>query len=43
MSYCKKIMKYSELKHSDKVIGYLGISDSRHFFNYTITGKDQRR
>lgn len=27
-------MKYSELKHSDKVSGYLGISDSHYFFNY---------
>jgi hypothetical protein len=34
MAYCKKIMKYSELKHSDKVLGYLGISDSQFFFNY---------
>jgi hypothetical protein len=34
MSYCKKIMKYSDLKHSDKVAGYLGISDSHQFFNY---------
>jgi hypothetical protein len=34
MFYCKKIMKYSELKHSDKVLGYLGISDSHYFFNY---------
>ncbi len=34
MSYCKKIMKYSELKHSDRVSGYLGISDGNRFFNY---------
>jgi hypothetical protein len=34
MSYCKKIMKYSELKHSDRVSGYLGISDGNCFFNY---------
>ncbi len=39
ISYCKKIMKYSELKHSDKGIGYLGISDSSHFFNYTLPEK----
>lgn len=39
ISYCKKIMKYSELKHSDKVIGYLGVSDSRHFFNYIAPEK----
>ena len=34
MSYCKKIMKYSELKHSDRVSGYLGISDGNRFFSY---------
>jgi hypothetical protein len=27
-------MKHSELKHSDKVSGYLGISDGNRFFNY---------
>jgi hypothetical protein len=37
MAYCKKIMKYSELKHSDKVLGYLGISDSQFFFNYLVS------
>ncbi len=37
MAYCKKIMKYSELKHSDNVLGYLGISDSHHFFNYVAS------
>jgi hypothetical protein len=39
MSYCKKIMKYSDLKHSDKVSGYLGISDSHRFFNYLSSQK----
>lgn len=34
MSYCKKIMKYSKLKHSDRVSGFLGISDGNRFFNY---------
>ncbi len=34
MTYCKKIMKYAELKHSEKVSGFLGISDSYYFFNY---------
>ncbi len=36
MSYCKKIMKYSELKHAEKVSGYLSISDSHIFFNYVL-------
>ncbi len=36
MSYCKKIMKYSELKHAEKVSGYLGISDNHNFFNYVL-------
>jgi hypothetical protein len=27
-------MKYSELKHTDKTLGYLGISDSNRFFSY---------
>jgi hypothetical protein len=39
MSYCKKIMKYSELKHAEKVSGYLGISDSHIFFNYLLPEK----
>ncbi len=39
MAYCKKIMKYSELKHSDRVSGYLGISDSNRFFYYLSTEK----
>ncbi len=39
MSYCKKIMKYSELKHAEKVSGYLGISDSNIFFNYLLPEK----
>jgi hypothetical protein len=34
MPYCKRIMKYSELKHSDKTLGYQGISDSNRFFSY---------
>jgi hypothetical protein len=37
MAHCKKIMKYSELKHSDKISGYLGISDSHYFFNYVAS------
>ncbi len=41
MSYCKKIMKYSELKHSDMVSGYLGISDGNRFFNYLSPEKSQ--
>ncbi|HYO07249.1 MAG TPA: hypothetical protein VER14_09720 [Phototrophicaceae bacterium] len=41
MSYCKKIMKYSELKHSDRVSGYLGISDGNRFFNYLSPEKPQ--
>ncbi|MBA3751174.1 MAG: hypothetical protein H0X03_09860 [Nitrosopumilus sp.] len=39
MSNCKKIMKYVELNHSDKVSGYLGISDSNHFFSYIASEK----
>jgi len=39
MSYCKKIMKYSELKHAEKVSGFLGISDSNIFFNYLLPEK----
>ena len=41
MSYCKKIMKYSDLKHSDKVAGYLGISDGHQFFNYLSSEKSK--
>ena len=41
MSHCKKIMKYSDLRHSDKVSGYLGISDSHQFFNYLSSEKSK--
>lgn len=34
-------MKYSELKHSDMVSGYLGISDGNRFFNYLSPEKSQ--
>jgi hypothetical protein len=32
-------MKYSELKHAEKVSGYLGISDNNIFFNYLLPEK----
>jgi hypothetical protein len=33
--HCTKIMKFVELRHSDVVTGYLGISDKNQFFSYT--------
>ena len=35
ISYCTKLMKFVELRHTDAIIGYLGISDRKQFFNYT--------
>jgi hypothetical protein len=43
MAYCKKIMKYSELKHSDNVLGYLGISDRHYFFNYIASENSKEK
>ncbi len=34
ISYCTKLMKFVELRHTDAIIGYLGISDRKQFFNY---------
>ena len=34
VSYCNKIMKYVELRHTDAVTGYLAISDTHEFFSY---------
>jgi len=34
MNYCKRIMKYAEIRHADNVLGCSGISDGSHFFNY---------
>lgn len=34
ISNCTKLMKFVELRHSDDIIGYLGISDRKQFFNY---------
>ena len=34
MSYCNKMMKYVELRHTDAVKGYLAISDTHEFFSY---------
>jgi hypothetical protein len=34
MSNCTKLMKFVELRHTDDIIGYLGISDRKQFFNY---------
>jgi hypothetical protein len=31
---CTKLMKFVELRHTDAIIGYLGISDRKQFFNY---------
>jgi hypothetical protein len=34
ISNCTKLMKFVELRHTDGIIGYLGISDRKQFFNY---------
>ena len=34
ISDCTKLMKFVELRHTDAIIGYLGISDRKQFFNY---------
>ena len=34
ISNCTKIMKFVELRHTDALKGYLGISDKTQFFNY---------
>jgi hypothetical protein len=34
ISDCTKLMKFVELRHTDALIGYLGISDRKQFFNY---------
>jgi hypothetical protein len=34
ISNCTKLMKFVELRHTDAIIGYLGISDRNQFFNY---------
>lgn len=34
ISNCTKLMKFVELRHTDAIIGYLGISDRKQFFNY---------
>ena len=34
MSNCAKLMKFVELRHTDSIRGYLGISDRKEFFNY---------
>lgn len=34
ISDCTKLMKFVELRHMDAIIGYLGISDRKQFFNY---------
>jgi hypothetical protein len=34
ISDCTKLMKFVELRHIDAIIGYLGISDRKQFFNY---------
>ncbi|HET9807286.1 MAG TPA: hypothetical protein VFP49_10285 [Nitrososphaeraceae archaeon] len=31
---CTKLMKFVELRHTDAIIGYLGISDRKQFINY---------
>jgi hypothetical protein len=39
ISNCTKLMKFVELRHTDDIIGYLGISDRKQFFNYIGTFK----
>jgi hypothetical protein len=34
ISNCTKLMKFVELRHIDAIIGYLGLSDRKQFFNY---------
>jgi hypothetical protein len=34
ISDCTKLMKFVELRHTDAIIGYLGISDRKQFINY---------
>jgi len=34
ISNCTKIMKFVDLRHTDAIIGHLGISDRKQFFNY---------
>ena len=34
ISNCTKLMKFVELRHTDAIIGYLGISDRKQFFNF---------
>ena len=34
ISDCTKLMKFVELRHTDAIIGFLGISDRKQFFNY---------
>lgn len=36
ISDCTKLMKFVELRHTDAIIGYLGISDRKQFFNYIL-------
>ncbi len=41
MNYCKRIMKYTEIRHSENVLGCSGISDGYHFFNYLQSTEDK--
>jgi len=34
ISDCTKLMKFVELRHTDAIIGFVGISDRKQFFNY---------
>jgi hypothetical protein len=34
ISDCTRLMKFVELRHIDGIMGYLGISDRKQFFNY---------
>ncbi|MDQ4073057.1 MAG: hypothetical protein M3162_01995 [Thermoproteota archaeon] len=41
MNYCKRIMKYAEIRHAENVLGCSGISDGCHFFNYLQSTEDK--